>query len=337
MTMEHFTDMLWWALAAAPFLMGGFGGSQPSPPKLDTKESEKLTRADYQLKEEFTPRLARAAGEASRGEYGGNLEFALRTLADSSIAKRYRSAMPEESRRRQSLLSQLDAAQAASPEYSRLQAALADTSGGALGQSMTREAEARAGNIGGLTPEEERQATQQARAAMAARGMVTGAAGIGAELLNRSQYQRARRAEDLNLISSVGQSNEARRVGYAGQAADLAEQERQRRMALGQNAYNFSLSSNPQMVALGLGSGYANMTQPSMALMGGQNVQPMYSGGQFSSGGMGGAMMGGGMGALSGALSGAAMGSVVPGIGTALGAGIGALAGGATGFMGGSR
>jgi hypothetical protein len=107
---------------------------------------------------------------------------------------------------------------------------------------------------------------------------------------------------------------------------------------LRQDAYNFSIGSNPAMMALGMGSPYANMTPQAMQMVSGaQGLSPMYSGGQFSSGGMGGALMGGGMGALSGALSGAAAGSVIPGVGTALGAGIGGLVGGLGGFMGGSR
>jgi hypothetical protein len=290
------------------------------------------------MQRDFMPDFANVSGQLSREQYRRNVDFGLGMLGDESLRQRYEAAMPEETQRRRALLNQLDAADAASPEYSRLQSVLSDASGGTLGQALTREAEARAANIGGLTPEEERQATQQARAAMASRGMATGNAGMGAELLNRSQFQRARRGEDLNLISSVGQANEQRRLGYAGQSADVAEQERQRRMTLGQNAYNFSIGTNPGMMAIGMGSPYANLTQNSMAMVGSAGgLSPMYSGGQFSSGGMGGAMMGGGMGALSGALSGAALGSVVPGIGTALGAGIGALAGGATGFMGGSK
>ena len=243
--------------------------------------------------------------------------------------------MPEEMRRRRALLDQLDAADAASPEYARLQGTLADTTGGALGQALTREAETRAANIGGLTPEEERQAIQQARAGMAARGMATGNAGLGAELLNRSQFQRARRSEDLALIGSVGQADEARRTGYAGQAAQLAEQERMRRMGLGQNAYNFALGSNPGMMALGMGSPYANVTPQSMQMVAGsQGLSPMYSGGQFSGQGGGGFnMMGAGAGALSGAATGAMLGSVVPGIGTAAGAIGGGLMGGLGGGL----
>jgi hypothetical protein len=313
----------------------GSSPSAPSPPTLDTAKSEKLTRSDYQLKEKFTPRLAAAAGAASRREYNRNLEFALGQLGNASIASRYEAAMPEQARRRSALLQQLDAAQQASPEYARMQRELADISGGSLGRALTAEAERRAQAMGRLSPEEERDATQQARASMAARGLATGNAGIGAELLNRDRFVQQRRAQDINLVTGVGAANEQRRVGYAGQAMTLAEQERMRRMGSGQDAYNFSMSSSPQMMALGMGSGYANMTQPAMALMGGQNVQAQYSGGSFSGqgGGMGGNMGMAAGGALTGAATGAMMGAAAGGIGAIPGAIIGGLAGGAAGYL----
>jgi len=336
--MEQLLEIMMWALAPASgaLLLGNFGGgaSQPKPPELDVNKSAQLYERQLQLQRQNLPGMTAVAGQASRGQYRANIDFGLGLLNDRKLRARYEAALPDEMRRRRALLKQLDAADAASPEYARLQGTLADATGGTLGQALTREAETRAGNIGGLTPEEERQATQQARAGMAARGMATGNAGLGAELLNRSQFQRARRSEDLNLIGSVGQADEARRTGYAGQAAQLAEQERMRRMGLGQNAYNFALGSNPGMMALGMGSPYANVTPQSMQMVSGsQGLSPMYSGGQFSGQGGGGFnMMGAGAGALSGAATGAMLGSVVPGIGTAAGA----IGGGLIGGLGGS-
>lgn len=334
--MEQLLEILMWVLApaAAPLLLGGMGGgSQPKPPELDVNKSSQLYERQLQLQQQYLPSMTATAGEASRGQYRANIDFGLGLLNDQQLRASYEASMPEEMRRRRALLDQLDAADAASPEYARLQGTLADTTGGTLGQALTREAQTRASNIGGLTPEEERQATQQARAGMAARGMATGNAGLGAELLNRSQFQRARRSEDLSLIGSVGQADEARRTGYAGQAAQLAEQERMRRMGLGQNAYNFALGSNPGMMALGMGSPYANVTPQSMQMVAGsQGLSPMYSGGQFSGQGGGGFnMMGAGAGALSGAATGAMLGSVVPGVGTA----VGAIGGGLMGGLGG--
>ena len=253
--------------------------------------------------------MAEASGTASRSEYRRNIDFGLGLLGDASLRQRYEAAMPDEMRRRNALLAQLDAADASSPEYTRLQEQLQ----GAVGE-----------RAGMLSAQDTRDATQQARSAMAARGMATGNAGIGAELLNRDRYVQQRRAQDLGIL---------------GQSAQLAEQERMRRMGVGQDAYNFSMSTNPAIMAMGMGSPYANLTQNAMAMVGGaQGLNPMYSGGQFSGGGfnMGGAALGGASGALSGAATGAALGTMIgPGYGTALGAGLGAL-GGATGaFSGG--
>ena len=286
----------------------GMGGSSPTAPTLDTTQSASLLRQQLAIQREELPAMSVAAGNASRQESRRNIDFGLRLLGDQRLRSSYESALPDEMRRRTSLLGQLDAAQTAAPEYTRLQEQLQ----GAVGE-----------RAGMLSAQDTRDATQQARAGMAARGMATGSAGLGAELLNRDRYVQQRRAQDLGIL---------------GQSAQLAEQERMRRMGLGQDAYNFSMGTNPAILAMGMGSPYANLTQNSMAMVGGaQGLNPMYSGGQFSSGGVGGSLMGGGMGAVSGALSGAALGSVVPGIGTAVGAGIGALAGGGAGFMGGSR
>jgi hypothetical protein len=279
------------------------GGSAPSPPTLDTAASTRLTESDYKLKEKYTPRLATAAGEASRSEYGKNLEFALKQLGDRSIGERYEQFLPEEALRRRTLLDQLDAGMGPSVEYTRLQEQMQ----GSVGE-----------RAGMLTAEQQREAVQAARAGMAARGMATGNAGAAAELLNRDRYVQQRRSQDLGIL---------------GQSAGLADQERIRQLGIRQDAYNFSLGSNPNMMALGLGNGYANMTQPALGLMGGQNVQPQYSGGQFSSGG-GFNMMGAAAGGLGGALSGAAIGTAIaPGIGTAVGAGAGFLLGGGAGGL----
>jgi hypothetical protein len=144
-----------------------------------------------------------------------------------------------------------------------------------------------------------------------------------------------RRQFNAGMIDSTNRYN----MGLLADSANYADAERARKLNTRQNIYNFSLASNPRMMLAGLGSPYANMTQNANASVTGltANVTPSYSGGQFSSGGIGGALLGGGMGAAGGALSGAALGSVVPGIGTATGAVIGGLAGGATGFMGGMR
>jgi hypothetical protein len=235
---------------------------------------------------------------------------------------------------RDNLIGAMKNALAPSSEYNRLQGNLAE--GGELGRRLMGEAMSRSERgFGQLSAQAEREAIQSARQGMAARGMATGSAGLGAELLNRDRFQRQRAAEDINFVGGV-MADERNRFASSAQLADA---ERARQLGTQQDIYNFSLSTNPRMMLAGLGSPYANMTQPALGQLGAitGSVQPQYSGGQFSSGGLTGGLVGGAMGAAGGALSGAAMGTMIgPGWGTALGAGLGAL-GGLTGFMGGSR
>lgn len=224
-------------------------GSQPSPPTLDTAASQRLTRADYELKDEFSPRLTKSAGIASRNEYQQNLEYGLRTLGDASLRQRYEAVMPEEVARRNQLLSSMDSAVGPSAEYTRLQQQLQ----GSVGE-----------RAGMLTPEQQRDAVQGARAAMAARGMATGNAGAVAEIVNRDRFMQQRRAQDLGIL---------------GQSAALADQERARQLGMRGDAYNFSMASNPNVMAIGAGSPYANITPNALGLMSSRNVEPIYSGG----------------------------------------------------------
>lgn len=277
----------------------GMGGS-PTAPTLDTKQSADLLRQQLAIQRQELPAMSVAAGNASRQESRRNIDFGLRLLNDSRLRSSYESALPDEMRRRSGLLGQLDAAQTAAPEYTRLQEQLQ----GAVGE-----------RAGMLSAQDTRDATQQARSAMAARGMATGNAGIGAELLNRDRFVQQRRGQDLGLL---------------GQSALLAEQERMRRMGLGRDAYNFSMGTNPAMLAMGMGSPYANLTQNAMSMVErAQGLSPMYSGGQFSGQGMN--MMGAGMGALSGAAMGAIAGAPAGGIGAIPGALLGGVAGAAGG------
>ena len=70
-----------------------------------------------------------------------------------------------------------------------------------------------------LSPEQAREATQSARAAMAARGLGTSMAGSAAEILNRDAYGTARQDQRRAFASGVNQMDLARRqrrVGLAG-------------------------------------------------------------------------------------------------------------------------
>ena len=75
-----------------------------------------------------------------------------------------------------------------------------------------------------LSPEQMREATQSARAAFAARGMATGNAAAGAEILNRDAFATARKDQRRGFAAGVNQMDLARRqrrVGLAGAYGDL--------------------------------------------------------------------------------------------------------------------
>jgi len=86
-----------------------------------------------------------------------------------------------------------------------------------------------------LSPEEQRNAAQSARAAFAARGMATGNAAAGAEILNRDAYGRQRQDQRRQFAMGAEQyfagAEEARRAQALGaNQLDLAR--RQRRIGL---------------------------------------------------------------------------------------------------------
>jgi len=70
-----------------------------------------------------------------------------------------------------------------------------------------------------LSPEQERQAAQQARAGMSARGLGVGNAALAAEVLNRDSYASQREAERRNFAGSTNQmlvGNRQNRIGTVG-------------------------------------------------------------------------------------------------------------------------
>jgi hypothetical protein len=236
-----------------------------------------------------------------------------------------KSAFKNEFAQRDQLIQSAQDSIASTAEYNRLQAALGQgvtartTDAGALGDSLMATALQKANQGGNLSAEAERDAIQQSRASYAARGLGTGASAAAAELLNRDRFSRQREAENLAFASGIQTQDLARRqtnsailadtdrynLGLLGQSSSLADAERARQLGTRQDIYNFSMSTNPRMMLAGVGSPYANMTQPALGQLGaitGQ-VQPIYTGGQFSSGGGGMLSTLGniGMGALSGA------------------------------------
>jgi hypothetical protein len=75
-----------------------------------------------------------------------------------------------------------------------------------------------------LTPEQQRDATQSARAAFAARGLGTSMGAAGAEILNRDAYATARQDQRRGFAAGVNQMDLARRqrrIGLAGAYTEL--------------------------------------------------------------------------------------------------------------------
>lgn len=94
----------------------------------------------------------------------------------------------------------------------------------AIEAQLQRDAEAELALGRSLSPEQQREATQSARAAMAARGMATSNAGIGAELLNRDAYATARQDQRRQFALGANQldlARRSRRLGLAGAYTDL--------------------------------------------------------------------------------------------------------------------
>ena len=89
----------------------------------------------------------------------------------------------------------------------------------AIEAQLQRDAESELALGRSLSPEQTREATQSARAAMAARGLATGNAAVGAEILNRDAYATARQDQRRNFAMGVNQLDLARRqrrIGLGG-------------------------------------------------------------------------------------------------------------------------
>lgn len=233
----------------------------------------------------------------------GKTEGRIQNLKGKDPVAELQKAFRPEFAARDRLLGDMQGARKSTAEYKRMQRAYGkgleaqQTGAGALGNRLMQEAMAKMDQGGQLSPEAARDATQAARIGMAARGMATGNAGLGAELLNRDRYAREREFQNLGFAQNVQTQDLGRRqvntamrddtnrfnIGLLGTSAQLSDLERGRQLALGQDAYNFRLSTNPKLMLAGLGSPYANMTSNAMQMVSGANFTPIYSGGQQSS------------------------------------------------------
>jgi protein-arginine kinase activator protein McsA len=94
---------------------------------------------------------------------------------------------------------------------------------GTLGASLMNRAQAGIDRAGRLSPEAQRDAIQAARQGFAARGLATGSAALGAELLNRDRYSRQREFEDLGFAQQVQGQDLGRQFQNVGNALTAAQ------------------------------------------------------------------------------------------------------------------
>jgi hypothetical protein len=140
---------------------------------------------------------------------------------------------------------------------------------GGLGYTLMAQAMRRAQGEGRLSAEASRDATQAARAGMAARGMATGSAGLGAELLNRDRFSRARMAEDNAFAQSVqGQDVERQFANVANRMrADQGNQEVSARMAMSNQQRDQVLAQMSMQAQMANQSANQNQTEANRAFM----------------------------------------------------------------------
>jgi len=94
---------------------------------------------------------------------------------------------------------------------------------GTLGASLMNRAQAGIDRAGQLSPEAARDAVQAARQGFAARGLATGNAALGAELLNRDRYSRQREFEDLGFAQQVQGQDLGRQFQNVGNQLTAAQ------------------------------------------------------------------------------------------------------------------
>lgn len=114
-----------------------------------------------------------------------------------------------------------------------------------------------------LTPEQERQATQQARAGMSARGLGVGNAALAAEILNRDAYSSQREAERRNFAGATNQmlvGNRQNRIGMVGNILGQSANTRMNQANLRTGLAGANLTVDPYSRALAPGAGMGSST-----------------------------------------------------------------------------
>jgi hypothetical protein len=114
-----------------------------------------------------------------------------------------------------------------------------------------------------LSPEQQRQATQQARAGMSARGLGVGNAAIAAEILNRDAYASQREAERRNFAGTTNQmlvGNRQNRIGMVGNILGQSANTRQNQANLRTGLAGANITIDPYARALAPGAGMGSST-----------------------------------------------------------------------------
>jgi hypothetical protein len=117
-----------------------------------------------------------------------------------------------------------------------------------------------------LSPEQERQAVQQARAGMSARGLGVGTGALAAEVLNRDSYASQREADRRNFAGSTNQmltSNRQNRIGQVGTVLGQSANTRMNQANLRSSLAGANITIDPYARAMnpGLGMGGSTLGQ----------------------------------------------------------------------------
>jgi len=142
-------------------------------------------------------------------------------------------------------------------------AAAGDLQGTDIERELQRQASNELALGRSLSPEQERQATQQARAGMAARGLGAGTGALAAEILNREAYASQREADRRNFAGSTNQmlvSNRQNRLGLVGNILGQSANTRLAQANLRTGLAGANITVDPYARALAPGAGMGSST-----------------------------------------------------------------------------
>jgi len=141
--------------------------------------------------------------------------------------------------------------------------AAADLEGTDIERELQRQATTELALGRTLSPEQERQAAQQARAGMAARGLGTGTGALAAEILNRDAYASQREADRRNFAGSTNQmlvGNRQNRIGMVGNILGQSANNRLAQANLRTGLAGANITIDPYARALAPGAGMGSST-----------------------------------------------------------------------------